>query len=750
MKEGEARIRTQQNLTIDLDKYMEDDDDDAPKQVVHELEKIESDDPCKSSAEMKLQKDQKGKTELDITDQSVLDETNSDTTKTRYRDQKKALTDRKAKTLKPETPQMSDISKPESTISEIGATNPKMSSNKSELSEQSSENPVIEKDKSRIVHGPPAQFLVLPLYSMLPPEKQMRVFSPVDPLTTRLVVVATNIAETSITIPGITYVVDSGRVKSKGYDPRTGIQFYQVTLTSKASANQRAGRAGRTGPGWCYRIYSSAAFNTHFPDFAPPEILKAPIDSVILSMKNMGISKIESFPFPTPPENLAIRSAIQMLCHLGALQNNVDDTITGLGKAMVKFPVSPRFAKMLVLGNQGNCLDYIIIIVAIFSVGNPLLNITHDDKDSEDKEDKVQQKERQKEVQKIHSTWKSPVSDPLTWLNAVGAVEYAGNRDSFCVQHYLHTKTVREIHELCQQLTRIVKQTSTTTNKQKNRKKTRAGTNEYNSYLHGGEDGDDVAQLGEVETSISQLAPPTREQKTIIRQVITSGLIDQVARRIPELDEEGKERRNRYKYQTCTSNTHVYVHPTSVLYSSPPEFVAYYEVISNVEGTKTYIKGLTAIQPEWLTELGGSLVSYSPPLETPPVHFDPEDETIKCYVTPLFGPYKWELPYHKISIESGLEKYKYFAKFVLDGSVFPFLKKYQAYLKQSPNMIIKQWHEGKMIPTVQPLLDFQIDTKAKMLTRWKKDRSFYLPVLVKWFDESQHSQIQKEWSSLLK
>ncbi|KAG8891662.1 putative ATP-dependent RNA helicase DHR1, partial [Tulasnella sp. 408] len=161
---------------------------------------------------------------------------------------------------------------------------------------------------------------IVPLYSLLPKEKQMKVFER-PPLGSRLVVVATNVAETSITIPGITYVVDAGRAKQRHYDTQTGIESFRVGWISKASAAQRSGRAGRTGPGHCYRLYSSAFYENHFDKFDEPEILRMPIEGVVLQMKAMHIDAVVNFPFPTPPDRQALQKAEQVLIHLSALEN---------------------------------------------------------------------------------------------------------------------------------------------------------------------------------------------------------------------------------------------------------------------------------------------------------------------------------------------------------------------------------------------------------------------------------------------
>ena len=152
----------------------------------------------------------------------------------------------------------------------------------------------ISKEPQEKSHDPYLGLYVLPLYAMLPAEEQLRVFGAV-PEHQRLVVVATNVAETSLTIPGIKYVVDSGREKVKDYNYKNGMAKYEVKWISKASAAQRAGRAGRTGPGHCYRLYPSAIYSNLFDDFSSPEISKVPVAGVVLLMKSLGISKVYCF-----------------------------------------------------------------------------------------------------------------------------------------------------------------------------------------------------------------------------------------------------------------------------------------------------------------------------------------------------------------------------------------------------------------------------------------------------------------------
>lgn len=227
----------------------------------------------------------------------------------------------------------------------------------------------------------------IPLYSMLPPERQQLVFEP-PPEGRRLVVVSTNIAETSLTIPNIRYVVDSGKVKTKVYDAATGASSFQVVWISQASAEQRSGRAGRVASGHCYRLYSSQVFSS-MESFTVPELLTKPIDEVVLMLKSyLGSVPLTQFPLPTPPSFSAIEYAERRLVALGALEEipggadrGLLRTITRAGRWMSHLPLPARFARMLLFANQKQLMPYAVILVAALSVPN--LFLPHSDTDSD-------------------------------------------------------------------------------------------------------------------------------------------------------------------------------------------------------------------------------------------------------------------------------------------------------------------------------------------------------------------------------
>nr|CAB3451021.1 unnamed protein product [Digitaria exilis] len=290
-------------------------------------------------------------------------------------------------------------------------------------------------ERMPISHG---RLRVLPLYAMLPASQQLQVFQDI-PEGERLVVVATNVAETSLTIPGIKYVVDTGKEKVKNYDHATGMSSYEVQWISKASASQRAGRAGRTGPGHCYRLYSAAAYGKDelFPEFAEPEIKKIPVEGVVLMLKFMGIHKVVNFPFPTPPNRESLVEAERCLKTLEALYSRDDGELTPMGKAMAQYPMSPRHSRLLLTvikilkSQQGFArsnfiLGYAAAAASALSFTNPFLKqLDECDINGESEENNANMKandpcerKRQKKhtamVREAQGKFSNPSSDALT------------------------------------------------------------------------------------------------------------------------------------------------------------------------------------------------------------------------------------------------------------------------------------------------------------------------------------------------
>ncbi len=211
----------------------------------------------------------------------------------------------------------------------------------------------------------PAGTEILPLYSRLSGDEQMRVFQPHQ---RRRIVLATNVAETSLTVPGIRYVVDPGRARLSRYNPRNKVRRLPIEAISQASAEQRQGRCGREAPGVCIRLYSEADFAAR-PDYTEPEILRSNLASVILQMKAMELGDIERFAFLQPPEGRSIRDGYQTLLEIGAIDAGGD--LTAMGRDLAHLPVDPRIGRMIVEGRRLGCLEEILIIAAALSVPDP-------------------------------------------------------------------------------------------------------------------------------------------------------------------------------------------------------------------------------------------------------------------------------------------------------------------------------------------------------------------------------------------
>nr|GMC47767.1 pre-mRNA-splicing factor ATP-dependent RNA helicase DEAH1-like isoform X1 [Ipomoea batatas] len=214
-----------------------------------------------------------------------------------------------------------------------------------------------------------AELIICPIYANLPTELQSKIFEP-TPERARKVVLATNIAETSLTIDGIKYVIDPGFCKMKSYNPRTGMESLLVTPVSKASANQRAGRSGRTGPGKCFRLYTAYNYYNDLEDNTVPEIQRTNLANVVLSLKSLGIHDLLNFDFMDPPPAEALLKALELLFALSAL--NKLGELTKVGRRMAEFPLDPMLSKMIVASEKYKCSDEIITIAAMLSIGNSI------------------------------------------------------------------------------------------------------------------------------------------------------------------------------------------------------------------------------------------------------------------------------------------------------------------------------------------------------------------------------------------
>ncbi|KAL8825408.1 MAG: hypothetical protein Q9170_007800, partial [Blastenia crenularia] len=424
---------------------------------------------------------------------------------------------------------------------------------------------------------------VIPLYSQLQTKDQLKVFEP-PPEGSRLIVLATNVAETSLTIPGIRYVFDCGRAKEKKYDQTTSLQSFEIGWISKASASQRAGRAGRTGPGHCYRLYSSAVYERDFEEHAEPEILKMPAEGVVLQLKSMDMQHVVNFPFPTPPDRQSLAKAERLLTYLGAISRN--GKVTPVGRDLSLYPLSPRFSKILLIGHQQNCMPYTIAMVAALAVHDLFipenqLDLSTIPQDSQtiytyaDRQADEAREQRRKAYNHAHHllSRNSPTSDGLKTLTALCAYAYAPNPTEFCTQYFLRPKGLDEASRLRAQLSSIVRTNHT-------------------------------SLLG---TYKPRLPEPSKTQLKALQQILAAGFIDQLAIRAdlspipPELPRK-PSRATDMPYLPLFPihqgrvedliDIAVYIHPSSVLAHLPPKELPQYVVYSHLQrGTTKTVEG---------------------------------------------------------------------------------------------------------------------------------------------------------------
>jgi ATP-dependent RNA helicase DHX37/DHR1 len=445
-------------------------------------------------------------------------------------------------------------------------------------------------------------------------------------------------------------------------------------------------------------------FNDQFEEYAKPEVERLPMDGMCLNMKSMGIDDLDSFPFPSPPEPLALQKATKHLKALGAVSLE-EEKITDLGYSLSLLPVAPRYAKMLVLGHQGGCLPYVLALVAMLAVGDPVL---HDIKEEGFAPG-------EKRIKK--SNWRHPTSNLLGSLKAVGAYEWAGATEKFCSENGLHQKTMKEIHDLRVQLCRIV-----------------------NTLVIDGKS-----------PNIPQdwsLDPPNANQEKLLQQIIISGFIDQVARRI---DQETVMQQPELArgYLGCTNTIPCWIHPhSSVGVHSAPEYVVYQDI---VVGKRATMRGITMVPADILYRLGNSMCSFSTPMEDPPPWYDTEKDSLMCFAVPRFGEHSWDLPVAPVPLPVDYkDRYRVFGRLLLDGHVCHALKKFVPSLKMKPSSVMGRVAQPRVVSLLRALGERKVDSLPTLHREWAREPKFLLDVFLLWTQPSVHAEIRKMWPPMQK
>ncbi|MFV0426458.1 MAG: ATP-dependent RNA helicase HrpA [Beutenbergiaceae bacterium] len=395
---------------------------------------------------------------------------------------------------------------------------------------------------------------VLPLYARLSAAEQHRVF---EPSARRRIVLATNVAETSLTVPGIRYVVDPGTARISRYSNRTKVQRLPIEPISQASANQRAGRCGRVADGICIRLFSERDFTTR-PEFTEPEILRTSLASVILQMTALGLGEVSRFPFVDAPDSRAIRDGMQLLTELHALQTTATarrggdssaNQLTAVGKKLAQLPIDPRLGRMLLEAGHLGCVREVMVIVAALTV--------------QDVRERPAQERQQ--AQEYHHRFTDPTSDFLSLLRLWDYLRDQQRELSssafrkMCRREFLHYLRIREWQDVHSQLRHLAKPLGLT------------------------------------------VAPRGRTDPDLVHQALLSGLLSQVG--------SWDERKRDY---VGARGTRFVIFPGSALAKKPPAWVMAGEL---VETSRLFARTSARIQPQWLEPLAEHLVkrTYAEP-----------------------------------------------------------------------------------------------------------------------------------------
>ena len=386
---------------------------------------------------------------------------------------------------------------------------------------------------------------ILPLFSRLSAGEQDRIFKPSG--NTRRIVLATNVAETSLTVPGIRYVIDTGLARVKRYSYRNKVEQLQIEKISQAAARQRAGRCGRVAAGVCIRLYDELDFNAR-PPFTDPEILRSSLAGVILRMKSLKLTDVESFPFLEPPPPKAVADGYALLQELGALDD--DNRLTRIGESLARLPLDPRIGRMLVAARDLGCLKEVMVIAAGLSVQDP----------------RERPQDKQQAADEKHKLFADEKSEFLSWWklwnwfqNAVDHKKSNKQLIDNCHAHFLSYLRLREWREVHSQLHAMVAEL-------------------------GAKDG------GWKESEI----PGTFEA---IHQALLSGLLGNIG---CKADESG--------YYLGARGIRYLIHPSSPLQKKAGKWIMAAEI---TETTRLFGRCVARIEPDWLEKVGAHLIKRS-------------------------------------------------------------------------------------------------------------------------------------------
>ncbi|WP_198335829.1 ATP-dependent RNA helicase HrpA [Psychrobacter celer] len=423
-------------------------------------------------------------------------------------------------------------------------------------------------------HGP-KHTEVLPLFARQTYEEQQRIFQPSG--RGRRIVIATNVAETALTVPGIRYVIDLGFARISRYSYRSRVQRLPIEAISQAAANQRKGRCGRVAPGVCVRLYSEEDFSGR-PEFTEPEILRTNLASVILQMANLRLGSVENFEFIEPPDSRLVTDGHKLLDELGAItaKNNKANLpkrkqtldhlcLTRIGQKMARMPIDPRLARMLVAGSDFDCIREMLIVVAALAVQDP----------------RERPANKRQQADQKHAEFRQDDSDFLFYLSLWKALfekgedgnKLSGNqRKQFAKKHYLSFPRVREWSQTHRQLLQMVTDLNLADDK-------------------GGKKGAGSSDP----TSVEDEEVKAVKYANLHRALLT-GLLSTIAHKTENRGEYLAARQQKAK-----------IFPASTVFKQVPPWVMAFEM---VETSQVFMRTVAKIEPEWIISAAGNLLKY--------------------------------------------------------------------------------------------------------------------------------------------
>lgn len=417
---------------------------------------------------------------------------------------------------------------------------------------------------------------VLPLYARLTPAEQQKIFAP---MAGRKIVLATNVAETSLTVPGIRYVIDSGTARISRYSYRAKVQRLPIEPVSQASANQRKGRCGRVEPGICIRLYSEEDFLGR-PEFTDPEILRTNLAAVILQMLHLRLGSIEDFPFIEPPDGKAISDGFNLLQELSAV--NRESQLTPIGRQLARLPIDPRLGRMVLEGAKQGSLEEILIVAAALSVQDP----------------RERPMDRQQAADQAHAQWKDVDSDFAALINLWRGFEEKRQElgsnplRTWCKKNFLNYMRLREWRDAHRQLVLIARELQLQSGRGRDAAAATSNRGQDRSHKIAPTTDTKVNVILREQAEASEAAVRAKNYAAV-HKAILAGLLSQIGQKTEEGDYLGARQRR------------FWIHPSSVIGRKKPNWIMAAEL---VETTKLFARMVAKIEPDWIEPLAAHLV----------------------------------------------------------------------------------------------------------------------------------------------